>query len=43
VKIDAIFSPRIAPIDQRELAPEKRMEGMSDLKNLRSIAQLACS
>jgi len=43
VKIDAILSPGVAPIDQRELLPEKWMEGMSDLENLRSIGQLACS
>ena len=43
VEIDAIFSPRLALIDQRELLPVERVEGMRDLENLRLFGQLGCS
>ena len=43
VKVDAIFSPRLALIDQGELLPLERVEGMRDLENLRLFGQLGCS
>ena len=43
VEIDAIFSPRLALINQRELLPIEWMEGMCDLENLRLFGQLGCS
>lgn len=30
VEVDAVFSPRVAPIYKRELSPIQRMEGMRD-------------
>jgi len=43
IEIDAIFSPRLALIDQRELLPVERVEGMRDRANLRLFGQLGCS
>ena len=43
IEINAIFSPRLALIDQRELPPVERVEGMRDLENLRLFGQLGCS
>jgi hypothetical protein len=43
VDVDAIFSPRQALIDQRELLPVERVERMRDLENLRWFGQLGCS
>ena len=43
IEIDAIFSPRLALIDQLKLLPIERVEGMRDLENLRLFGQLGCS
>jgi hypothetical protein len=37
MKVNAVFSPRVAKVDQRELAPEEWMERMSDPEELPSI------
>ena len=43
IEIDAIFPPSLALIDQCELLPVERVEGMRDPKDLRLFGQLGCS
>jgi hypothetical protein len=43
VKVDALLTPGIAPLDQDELASEERMEGMGDLKDFLPIDCITCS
>lgn len=41
--VNAILSPREAPVGQRELLPEERMERMSHPERLRFIDRMTCS
>jgi len=43
VKVDAVFTPRIAAIDQREFKSAKRMKRMGDPKELPPLYQILCS
>jgi hypothetical protein len=42
-EVDAVLAPCLAPIHQHELAPMQRVEGMSNLEELRLADQIACS
>jgi hypothetical protein len=43
VKVDALLAPRIAPLDQNELASEEGVEGMRDLKDFLPTDCIMCS
>ena len=43
VKVDALLTPGIAPLDQNELASEEGGEGMGDLKDFLPIDYITCS
>jgi hypothetical protein len=43
VKVDALLTPGIAPLDQNELASEEGVEGMGDLKDFLPIDYITCS